>query len=540
MSKCFRFVIFSALALIGTAARVSADPQTFHIIDINEVYTNADGTKQFVELIAGSDFQTNLAPTWLIALNANGTDTNVVFDFVASFPALNNNETILLATVAMAGDLGFDPDFFIPDNSLFLTNGRVIFEDPPTFPTMVDAVAYGAYTGSNTNFGTPTSALPSDGCRSLRRAIQDFLLPKDNAAQWTIAAAATPRNNAGETITLTCPPTAPALAPIGNKVTNENQLLQFDVSASDLNGDAITLTAENLPSGATFNPLTATSKRFSWTPTFLQSGIYNVFFIASDGALADSENVQITVNEVTDPPTAICQNVQASANASCQASVPASSANNGSTDPEDGTNLSLQLVPLGPYSLGPTPVQLIVTDSDGAEDTCNATITVVDDTDPVIVCPNDTVIGVAPGTTEVAVNYSPQSATDNCGAPTVTSTPPSGSNFPLGVTAVTVIAQDAAGNADTCTFTVTVMEVSCNCPCWADPSCDGVRSDVLDVVGTVNVAFRGFAAVIDPGCPKQRSDVDASSATDVLDVVKVVNVAFRGFSVASQYVDPCL
>jgi plastocyanin len=80
----------------------------------------------------------------------------------------------------------------------------------------------------------------------------------------------------------------------------------------------------------------------------------------------------------------------------------------------------------------------------------------------------------------------------------------------------------------------------CTCPCWADPSCDGVRSDVLDVVGTVNVGFRGFAAVTDPGCPKQRTDVDATGATDVLDVVKVVNVAFRGFSVASQYIDPCL
>jgi hypothetical protein len=79
----------------------------------------------------------------------------------------------------------------------------------------------------------------------------------------------------------------------------------------------------------------------------------------------------------------------------------------------------------------------------------------------------------------------------------------------------------------------------CCCPCWADPQCDGVRSEVLDVVQTVNVAFRGFSAVTDPGCPNQRSDVDASGFTDVLDVVKVVNVAFRGFSVASQYVDPC-
>jgi hypothetical protein len=73
-----------------------------------------------------------------------------------------------------------------------------------------------------------------------------------------------------------------------------------------------------------------------------------------------------------------------------------------------------------------------------------------------------------------------------------------------------------------------------------DPSCDGIISDVLDVVGTVNVAFRGFASTIDPGCPTQRTDVNDDGATDVLDVVRVVNVAFRGFTSASQYVNPCL
>ncbi|HWO57899.1 MAG TPA: hypothetical protein VNN55_10080 [bacterium] len=80
---------------------------------------------------------------------------------------------------------------------------------------------------------------------------------------------------------------------------------------------------------------------------------------------------------------------------------------------------------------------------------------------------------------------------------------------------------------------------SCTCPCWADPSCDGIRSNVQDVVITVNVAFRGAAATFDPGCPNERTDVDASGVTAVTDVVKVVNVAFRGQSVAANYVDPC-
>lgn len=80
----------------------------------------------------------------------------------------------------------------------------------------------------------------------------------------------------------------------------------------------------------------------------------------------------------------------------------------------------------------------------------------------------------------------------------------------------------------------------CNCPCKYDPQCDGVLSNVQDVVGTVNVAFRGTPGVTDPGCPSERTDVNASGFTNVQDVVAVVNVAFRGASVASTYVDPCL
>jgi hypothetical protein len=80
----------------------------------------------------------------------------------------------------------------------------------------------------------------------------------------------------------------------------------------------------------------------------------------------------------------------------------------------------------------------------------------------------------------------------------------------------------------------------CSCPCAYDPQCDGVISDVLDVVSVINVAFRGQPAVQDPSCPKQRSDVDANGVTDVIDVTKVINVAFRGQPAASSYVNPCL
>ncbi len=87
---------------------------------------------------------------------------------------------------------------------------------------------------------------------------------------------------------------SPLLASIGNRSVNEGELLQFTVSATDPDGDALTYSASNLPSGASFTPAT---RLFSWTPTSGQAGTYsNVRFEVSDGVLTDYENITITVN----------------------------------------------------------------------------------------------------------------------------------------------------------------------------------------------------------------------------------------------------
>jgi len=57
-------------------------------------------------------------------------------------------------------------------------------------------------------------------------------------------------------------------------------------------GDTVTLSANDLPTGASFDAATGV---FDWTPTNDQSGSYNVIFIASDGILEDSEVVTISV-----------------------------------------------------------------------------------------------------------------------------------------------------------------------------------------------------------------------------------------------------
>ena len=94
----------------------------------------------------------------------------------------------------------------------------------------------------------------------------------------------------------------PVLQPIGTKSVNEGQELAFTILATDVDGDALTYSASNLPVGATFDP---TTRQFSWVPDYSGSSnirIFSVTFSVTDGLAEDSEQVSINVNPVNRPP----------------------------------------------------------------------------------------------------------------------------------------------------------------------------------------------------------------------------------------------
>jgi hypothetical protein len=95
-------------------------------------------------------------------------------------------------------------------------------------------------------------------------------------------------------------PTQTAIAP---QSVNEGATLNLGVSATDPDGTIPSLTAINLPLNATFTDLTTGSGTLAFSPNFTQAGVYNVSFIASDGALADTQIVAVTVNNVNLKPT---------------------------------------------------------------------------------------------------------------------------------------------------------------------------------------------------------------------------------------------
>jgi len=85
----------------------------------------------------------------------------------------------------------------------------------------------------------------------------------------------------------------PVLASIGPHATTEGSNLNFAVSASDVESTP-SIMASPLPAGADFIDFGNGTGSFVWNPNYLQSGIYNITFTATD----DSGGVDIEVVEI--------------------------------------------------------------------------------------------------------------------------------------------------------------------------------------------------------------------------------------------------
>ncbi len=94
----------------------------------------------------------------------------------------------------------------------------------------------------------------------------------------------------------------PILNPVGNKTVAENANLNFNVTASDPDGNIPALTTSTLPTNATFTDNLNGTGTFDFNPDFEQSGVYPVTFYASDGTAIDSEVISITVTNTNRAP----------------------------------------------------------------------------------------------------------------------------------------------------------------------------------------------------------------------------------------------
>ncbi len=138
----------------------------------------------------------------------------------------------------------------------------------------------------------------------------------------------------------------------------------------------------------------------------------------------------------------------------------------------------------GSGSQFPTGVTTVVwknTDGGGNMTTCSFTVTVTETQAPTISCPTN-IVKTAAANCTAQVFYVPAALSDNCAGVTSafqSSAPTpglvSGSNFPAGVTTVILKATDAGGLMSTCSFTVTVNDITA--PTIACPANRTVNTD---------------------------------------------------------------
>lgn len=125
-------------------------------------------------------------------------------------------------------------------------------------------------------------------------------------------------------------------------------------------------------------------------------------------------NYQVILNQ---PPVALCKNISIYLDESGNASITADDVNNGSSDPEGlALELSISKSDFTCADIGDNTVTLTVKDNYGSETTCIATVTVIDNTPPVIDAVNPDISSLWPPNHKMKeINVSIEN-TDNCSA----------------------------------------------------------------------------------------------------------------------------
>ena len=230
---------------------------SFHLYDIDEIFSNADGTIQFIELSqpgtgqAGESFWTGQHLT----VGAND------FIFPIDLPSTATQNThVLIATSGFAAVAGVTPNYIIP-NGFLPTSGTLNYAG-------FDSVTY-------TN-------LPTDGHTSLNIDI--------NSAHAQSTGDNSPTNFAGSSGHVDLAPNTPpeVASPLLDKVAGAGQAFSYRFAAgsfTDADGDTLSYAAKlgngaALPTWLHFNAATRT---FTGTPTATDTGSLNVKVVASDG-----------------------------------------------------------------------------------------------------------------------------------------------------------------------------------------------------------------------------------------------------------------
>ncbi|MEZ4960201.1 MAG: HYR domain-containing protein [Saprospiraceae bacterium] len=321
--------------------------------------------------------------------------------------------------------------------------------------------------------------------------------------------------------------TAPTFTtPVDITIDCDDSILSMVTTAQD-NCAPFQVLAITFTDQSTQLPSTANCGHYNYTVT-------RTWTVADPCGNSSSAQQIITVKDNT-PPVVTCNDLTVELGATGLAIISANSINAGTTDncaPVANLTLSIDKALFNCDDLGANQVVLQAKDPCGNTSTCNATVTVQDNSAPSLTCPANIFVNLGPGACESIVYFSP-SFSDNCDVDLV-ATPASGESFPIGINTVNVTATDGAGNQVACSFNVNVIEfvptvsgITCNelVQVSLDASCEAEITADMILEGSNYGCYGDFTVTIlnSLGAPIPTSPVVNSNYIGKTLTVKVLN-----------------
>ncbi|RMG79289.1 MAG: HYR domain-containing protein, partial [Bacteroidetes bacterium] len=226
-----------------------------------------------------------------------------------------------------------------------------------------------------------------------------------------------------------------------------------DITANlDANG-MVTFSADLIENGSSDNCGIDTFYIDNSTFSCSQIGANTVVLTVEDafGNVA-SATATVTIQDLM-PPVVLTQNITIALDANGMAQITPADLDAGSTDNCSIVEMSLDVSQFDCANIGVNLVTLTATDQSGNTGSAVASVTVIDDMPPTLVCPT-TYSGIECGN---FITYELPQIEDNCsnGSFVLVSGLPSGAQFPAGNTQIVYQYTDLGGNSAQCAFLIT-------------------------------------------------------------------------------------
>ncbi|SFM85372.1 putative Ig domain-containing protein [Methanolobus profundi] len=249
--------------------------------------------------------------TWTPDFDDSGTYS---VTFTVSDGSLSDSETISISV----GSVNRAPELDLIGDRTVYESSELRFTVSGTDPDTGDQLSYS------------TSVLPDDSTFNANTGEFVWITDFDDSGTYTLTFTVSDGSlSDSETIVITVVHVnrEPVLMVTGSRSVDENKALTITLDAVDYDEDTLLYSVTDQPSGSLLDPSNGV---FTWTPTYEQAGVYTVTFVVSDGLEEDTEDVEITVNDINRPPVIdLPDNVQVAENSTLVLDLNAS-------DPDEG------------------------------------------------------------------------------------------------------------------------------------------------------------------------------------------------------------